>query len=164
NGLGDTIRVSLTEPLEEQIDPCRTNRNGIVLENLVPLKSDAASGSKVFVEAAVSEMDSPASILELLSLHHQHTVFLIVKKAWRKESLDTNGVKGSDLDSNANLKSKFKMKDIVNALNKLKLNPLAKVFFLSSYYYGQMDTYSVVFSNKSLGNNGFANNWRSVIA
>ncbi|KAK6132548.1 hypothetical protein DH2020_033650 [Rehmannia glutinosa] len=72
----------------------------------------------------------------------------------------TNGVKGSDLESNADSKSEMQMKEIVDMLKKLKLNPLAKEFFPSTYYYGQMGAYNFVFSNKNLGNDGFLNNRR----
>ncbi|KAK4420643.1 Polyadenylate-binding protein-interacting protein 9 [Sesamum alatum] len=71
-----------------------------------------------------------------------------------------NGVKGSDLNSNADSKSELQMKDFVDMLKKLKLNPLAKEFIPSSYYYGQMGAYNFVLSSENLGNDGFPNNRR----
>lgn len=65
----------------------------------------------------------------------------------------SNGVKNSD--SNSDSKSELQMKEIVDMLKKLKLNPLAKEFFPSSYYYGQMGDYNLVLSEK--GSDGFPN-------
>ncbi|KAH6764137.1 CTC-interacting domain 9 [Perilla frutescens var. frutescens] len=76
------------------------------------------------------------------------------------ESDVSNGVKISDSNSNADSKSELQMKEIVDMLQKLKLNPLAKEFFPSSYYYGQMGDYNFVLSDKNLGNDGFPNNRR----
>ncbi|GER29124.1 RNA-binding protein [Striga asiatica] len=126
-----------------------------------------AAGSEVFGEAAVLEMNSPAAVVEPSSPKDRGPDSEKgVEKSensysgMSEESRDTNGVKGSDVDSNADSKSEFKVKDIVDMLNKLKLNPLAKEFFPSSYNYGQMGAHSVVFSNKTLGNDGLANNRR----
>lgn len=67
----------------------------------------------------------------------------------------SNGVKNSDSNSIADSKSELQMKEIVDMLKDLKLNPLAKEFFPSSYYYGQMGDYNFVLSDK--GNDGFPN-------
>lgn len=75
----------------------------------------------------------------------------------------SNGGKNSDSNSIADSKSELQMKEIVDMLKKLKLNPLAKEFFPSSYnsiYYGQMGDYNFVLSDKNLGNDGFPNNRR----
>ncbi|CAA0808739.1 Polyadenylate-binding protein-interacting protein 9 [Striga hermonthica] len=127
-----------------------------------------AACSEVFGEVAGLEMNSPAAVVEPSSpkdsgpdsekgVGKSENSYSGMSEESRR---DANGVKGSDLDSNADSKSEFKVKDIVDMLNKLKLNPRAKEFFPSSYYYGQMGAYSVVFSNKNLGNDGFANNRR----
>ncbi|XP_057796063.1 polyadenylate-binding protein-interacting protein 8-like [Salvia miltiorrhiza] len=76
------------------------------------------------------------------------------------ESDASNGVKISDSNSNADSKSELQMKEIVDMLKKLKLNPMAKEFFPSNYYYGQMGDYNFVLSDKNLGNDGFPNNRR----
>lgn len=67
----------------------------------------------------------------------------------------SNGVKNSDSNSIADSKSELQMKEIVDMLKDLKLNPLAKEFFPSSYYYGQMGDYNFAISDK--GNDGFPN-------
>ncbi|KAA8526683.1 hypothetical protein F0562_008114 [Nyssa sinensis] len=69
-----------------------------------------------------------------------------------------NGAKDSDS------KSEFKMQDIVDMLSKLKLNPLAKEFFPSSYSHDRSrdqlaaDNFSP--ANKHSGNDGYPNNRR----
>lgn len=73
------------------------------------------------------------------------------------ESDVSNGVKISDSNSNADSKSELQMKEIVDMLKKLKLNPMAKEFFPSNYCYGQMGDYNFVLSDKNLGNDGFPN-------
>lgn len=74
------------------------------------------------------------------------------------ESDECNGVK--DLSSNEGSKSELKMKEIVDMLNKLKLNPQAKEFFPSSYYYGHMGDFNFVLSDHNLGIDVFPNNQR----
>ncbi|CAI9784314.1 unnamed protein product [Fraxinus pennsylvanica] len=56
-------------------------------------------------------------------------------------------------------KSEMKMKEIVDMLKQLKLNPLAKEFFPSSYNSSQMGDNNFV-ATKISGNDGFANNRR----
>ncbi|KAK4484621.1 hypothetical protein RD792_007210 [Penstemon davidsonii] len=78
-----------------------------------------------------------------------------------EESGESDCVKdSSDLNSNADSKSELQMKEFVDMLNKLKLNPMAKEFFPSSYYHGQMGAINFVAFNKDLGNDGFPNNNR----
>ncbi|KAL2531123.1 Protein kinase domain-containing protein [Abeliophyllum distichum] len=60
------------------------------------------------------------------------------------------GVKDSDSDS----KSELQIKDIVDMLKKLKLNPLAKEFFPSSYHNGQMGSNNFVLAGKNSGIDG----------
>ncbi|KAL3631508.1 Polyadenylate-binding protein-interacting protein 8-like isoform X1 [Castilleja foliolosa] len=131
-----------------------------------------AAGAEVFGEAAELEMNSPASAAATIAVEplSPKTSNPSSEKNMEKnknsdsemsgESVVINGVKGSDLDSNADSKSEIQMKEIVDMLNKLKLNPLAKEFFPSSYYYGQMGPYNIVFSNKNLGNDGVITNRR----
>ncbi|KAI3465973.1 hypothetical protein Pfo_022636 [Paulownia fortunei] len=126
-----------------------------------------AAGAEVFGEAGVLEMDSPAAVIEPSS--PKNTSPASEKNIEKNENSNseksgetdvTNGVKGSDLNSNADSKSELQIKEIVDMLKKLKLNPLAKEFFPSSYYYGQMGAYNFVLSNKNLGNDDFPNNRR----
>ncbi|KAG6423771.1 hypothetical protein SASPL_114174 [Salvia splendens] len=71
-----------------------------------------------------------------------------------EESDISNGVKISDSKLNVDSKSELQMKEIVDMLKKLKLNPMAKEFFPSNYYYGQMGDYNFVLSDKNLGDDG----------
>ena len=68
--------------------------------------------------------------------------------------ISSNG--GKETDS----KSDFKMQDIVDMLSKLKLNPLAKEFFPSSYSHDRKSENDLVQNNKNQGTNGFPNNRR----
>ncbi|KAL3651095.1 Polyadenylate-binding protein-interacting protein 9 [Castilleja foliolosa] len=91
----------------------------------------------------------------------------VVKKTISEEKLENldnldsvesdDGVKGSDLK---NSKSELQMKEIVDMLNTLKLNPMAKEFFPSTYYQGQIGAQTFVPNNKNLRNDGFPNNRR----
>ncbi|KAL1567291.1 Polyadenylate-binding protein-interacting protein 9 [Salvia divinorum] len=76
------------------------------------------------------------------------------------ESDVSNGVKISDSNSSVDSKSELQMKEIVDMLKKLKLNPMAKEFFPSNYCYAEMGDYNFVLSDKNLGNDGFPNNRR----
>ncbi|KAG8364797.1 hypothetical protein BUALT_Bualt18G0036100 [Buddleja alternifolia] len=71
---------------------------------------------------------------------------------------ETDGVRDSDLNPFVGSKSELEMKEIVDMLKKLKLNPLAKEFFPSSYSHGQMGAYNFVISDKGSGRDGFPNN------
>ncbi|KAL0328352.1 UNVERIFIED_CONTAM: Polyadenylate-binding protein-interacting protein 9 [Sesamum calycinum] len=126
-----------------------------------------AAGAEVSGETAVLEMDFPVAVLEPSS--PEKTTPASEKNTEKNEKSSSekagevdviNGVKGSDLNSNADSKSELQMKDFVDMLKKLKLNPLAKEFIPSSYYYGQMGAYNFVLSSESLGNDGFPNNRR----
>uniref|UniRef100_A0A5B7AD94 Putative polyadenylate-binding protein-interacting protein 8-like n=1 Tax=Davidia involucrata TaxID=16924 RepID=A0A5B7AD94_DAVIN len=70
----------------------------------------------------------------------------------------SNGAKDSDS------KSEFKVQDIVDMLSKLKLNPLAKEFFPSSYSpdrnRDQLAANNFSPADKHLGNDGYLNNRR----
>ncbi|KAK4487191.1 hypothetical protein RD792_006510 [Penstemon davidsonii] len=75
-----------------------------------------------------------------------------------ENSVERDGVKNSELNSNGDSKSELEMKEFVDMLKNLKLNPMAKEFFPSSYYQPQMVAYSFVPFDKNLGNDGFPNN------
>nr|GMC72648.1 polyadenylate-binding protein-interacting protein 8-like isoform X1 [Ipomoea batatas]GME13073.1 polyadenylate-binding protein-interacting protein 8-like isoform X1 [Ipomoea batatas] len=64
-----------------------------------------------------------------------------------------DGDKGSDSDPNSilNSKSEYQMQDLVDMLKTLKLNPLAKEFFPSSYHRDQMGANNFVGAHKGLG-------------
>ncbi|KAM7495334.1 hypothetical protein LguiB_029943 [Lonicera macranthoides] len=66
--------------------------------------------------------------------------------------ISSNG--GKETDS----KSDFKMQDIVDMLSKLKLNPLAKEFFPSSYSHDRKSENDLVQNKKNQGTDGFPNN------
>ncbi|CAA0816370.1 Polyadenylate-binding protein-interacting protein 9 [Striga hermonthica] len=126
-----------------------------------------AAGAEVFGEAAVLEMNSPAAIVEPSSPNDRGPAgeknMEKIENSYSEmseESGGTNEVKGSDTNSNADSKSELGVNDIVDMLKILKLNPLAKEFFPSSYNYGHMGAYSFVFYNNNLGNDGFKNNLR----
>ncbi|CAI9088950.1 OLC1v1023416C4 [Oldenlandia corymbosa var. corymbosa] len=71
----------------------------------------------------------------------------------------SNGAKESDSSSNnSNSKSDIQMQDIVDMLKTLKLNPLAKEFFPSSYHRDQMGLNIMPVMNWA--NPGFPNNRR----
>lgn len=87
-----------------------------------------AAGAEVCGEAAVLEMDSPAAAAAA------------VEPSSPKIEIPTCGnevencVKDSGLNPDMDAKSELQMKEIVNMLKKLELNPLAKEFFPSSYH------------------------------
>lgn len=74
-----------------------------------------------------------------------------------------DGDKGSDSDPNSmlNSKSEYQMQDLVDMLKTLKLNPLAKEFFPSSYHRDQMGVNNFVGAHRSLGSDS-ARNYRKV--
>ncbi|KAL3632244.1 Polyadenylate-binding protein-interacting protein 9 [Castilleja foliolosa] len=123
-----------------------------------------AAGTEVVGEAAVLEMNSPAAAAIVEEPLSQKSTHLSSEKTMDKnknsdsemsgESGVTDGVK---VDSNAD---SIQMNEIVEMLNKLKLNPMAKEFFPSSYYYFQMGPYNFLFSNKISGNDGVLTNRR----
>ncbi|XP_052179025.1 polyadenylate-binding protein-interacting protein 9-like [Diospyros lotus] len=74
---------------------------------------------------------------------------------------DTEKPKAEPVDSGekeADPKSEFKMRDIVDMLSKLKLNPLAKEFFPSSYLHDR--NRDQLAANNQFGNDGNPNNRR----
>ncbi|CAK9151783.1 unnamed protein product [Ilex paraguariensis] len=70
----------------------------------------------------------------------------------------SNGVQ--DSGSNSNSKSELPMTDLTNMLSNLKLNPMAKEFFPSSYNRDQLAVNNVVTANMNSGNDGHPNNRR----
>ncbi|XP_055807937.1 polyadenylate-binding protein-interacting protein 9-like [Solanum dulcamara] len=75
------------------------------------------------------------------------------------ESVVNGDVKVSDLVSNG--KSDYEMQDIVvDMLNNLKLNPMAKEFVPSSYNRDQIIFNNFVTADKTIGGDGFRNNRR----
>ncbi|KAL1562856.1 Polyadenylate-binding protein-interacting protein 9 [Salvia divinorum] len=132
-----------------------------------------AAGAEVSGEGVV--VDSQIAVVEPSSpKNHSHPIEKIVVKieddnenenenfssVKPEESDISNGVKISDSKLNVDSKSELQMKEIVDMLKKLKLNPMAKEFFPSNYYYGQMGDYNFVLSDKNLGDDGFPNNRR----
>ncbi|XP_075506467.1 polyadenylate-binding protein-interacting protein 9-like [Primulina tabacum] len=77
-----------------------------------------------------------------------------------KESGETENVEDSVLSANADQKSELEIKEIVDMLKELKLNPLAEEFFPSYFYHGSMEAISVVPSDYDLGYHGSSNNRR----
>lgn len=76
-----------------------------------------------------------------------------------EESADPN-VKESGETDNADEKSGLEMKEIVDMLKELKLNPLAEEFFPSYFYHDSMEAISFVPSDNDVGYHGFSNNRR----
>lgn len=119
-----------------------------------------AADLEVSVEGGVLGMDSP--VVETSSPKttsggniekNENEIFNSEKSGESDEG--NGGVKDSDSNSNEDSKSEFKMKEIVDMLKKLKLNPQAKEFFPSSYYYGQLGDFNFVLADHNLGNDGF---------
>lgn len=77
-----------------------------------------------------------------------------------KESGETENVEDSVLGANADQKSELEIKEIVDMLKELKLNPLAEEFFPSYCYHGSMEAISFVPSDSDLGYHGSSNNRR----
>ncbi|XP_031105716.1 polyadenylate-binding protein-interacting protein 8-like [Ipomoea triloba] len=73
-----------------------------------------------------------------------------------------DGDKGSDSDPNSilNSKSEYQMQDLVDMLKTLKLNPLAKEFFPSSYHRDQIGANNFVGAHKGLGGPDSVRNYR----
>ncbi|CAI9757150.1 unnamed protein product [Fraxinus pennsylvanica] len=116
-------------------------------------KIDEVSGETVTVAVAVEMVPSSPKNTETASekINEKNDNFNI------KDSGDKDVdfiVKDSDS------KSEMQMKEIVDMLKKLKLNPLAKEFFPSSYNRSQMVDNNFVPAKKLSGNDGFAKNPR----
>ncbi|KAI3457560.1 hypothetical protein Pfo_014223 [Paulownia fortunei] len=123
-----------------------------------------AAGAEVSGEAAVLEMESSAAVVEPSS--PKNTILTSEKNIEKFDNPNSevsgetdviDGLKDSDLISNVDSKSELQMKEIVDMLKKLKLNPLAEEFFPSSCHQGQMGPYNFVPINKNSGNDGFPN-------
>ncbi|KAK6132094.1 hypothetical protein DH2020_034160 [Rehmannia glutinosa] len=126
-----------------------------------------AAGAEVSGEAAVVDMVSPAAAVnEPLSPKKTIPSENNIENFDNSNSVEsgetdvTDGHKDSDMNSNADSKSELQMKEIVDMLKKLKLNPMAKEFFPSSYNQGQMGVHNFDLNNKNLGNDGFPNHRR----
>ncbi|KAL7129335.1 hypothetical protein ABFS83_13G059700 [Erythranthe nasuta] len=130
-----------------------------------------AAGAEVSGEAAVLGMNSPAAVVEPSS--PKNTTPTVVENLGEFDDSNSdesvqndgkNGVKGgSDLNSNVDSKSKseseLEMKQIVDMLKKLKLNPMAKEFVPSSYYQGgPIGGFTFVPIDKISGIDGSPNN------
>ncbi|KAK6134468.1 hypothetical protein DH2020_031785 [Rehmannia glutinosa] len=97
-----------------------------------------AAGAEVSGEAAVVDMVSPAAAAVNEPLSPKKTIPSEnnIEKFDNSNSVEsgdtdvTDGHKDSDMNSNADSKSELQMKEIVDMLKKLKLNPMAKEFFL----------------------------------
>ncbi|KAL6554324.1 Polyadenylate-binding protein-interacting protein 8-like isoform X1 [Orobanche minor] len=113
-----------------------------------------AAGAEVSGVAAVSDTVSTGAVVKTICEEK-------FEKNDNSNSVESGGTDHSALkDSDSDSKSEMQMKEIVDMLKKLKLNPMAKEFFPSSYYQGQMGAHSFVPNNKNLGNDGFPNNRR----
>ncbi|KAL8506206.1 hypothetical protein ACS0TY_017171 [Phlomoides rotata] len=111
----------------------------------------SVEGGVFGTDSPVVEPSSPKTTNERKIEKNENEIFNSEKSG---ESEERNGVKDSDL------KSELKLKEIVDMLKKLKLNPQAKEFFPSSSYYGQMGDFNFVLSDHNLGIDGFPNNQR----
>ncbi|KAH6780810.1 CTC-interacting domain 9 [Perilla frutescens var. hirtella] len=125
-----------------------------------------AADAEVSGEAAVVKMESPAAAVEPSS--PKNTIpspttennVEIFGNSNSENSGESDGVKDSGLNPNVDSKSELQMKEIVDMLKKLELNPSAKEFFPSSYsYQSQNGAYNVPI-NKTFGNDGFPNQRR----
>ncbi|XP_057812297.1 polyadenylate-binding protein-interacting protein 9-like [Salvia miltiorrhiza] len=110
-----------------------------------------AAGAEVFGEAAVLKMESPAAAVEPSSPK------INVENFGNSKSENSDDVNDSGLNSDVDSKSELRMKEIVDMLKKLELNPLAKEFFPSSYHQNHNVAY---ISPVNFGNGGFSNHTR----
>ncbi|KAI5662182.1 hypothetical protein M9H77_21505 [Catharanthus roseus] len=117
-----------------------------------------AAGAEVFGEKAVVE--SPAA---------EPSSPKITETAPKNADANSNsngiskddGAKENDSSSNnSNEKSETEMEDIDDMFKNLKLNPLAKEFFPSSYNRDQLGLSNFMVADKIWGNDGFPNNRR----
>ncbi|KZV29740.1 nucleolysin TIAR-like [Dorcoceras hygrometricum] len=124
-----------------------------------------AAGAEVTGDAAIKEMETPVAVLDLPKATDASTEkpvennFDSDSKEWADTEVN-GGVKDSDLNSNGDSKSEMEVKEIVDILKKLKLNPQAKEFFPSSQHHGQMGIIKFAPDDKNLGNDSFPNNQR----
>lgn len=116
-----------------------------------------AAGAEVYGEAAVLEMESvePPSPKNANPTSENNVDFF--GNSDSENSGGTDGVNDSGLNPNVDSKSNLQMKEIVDMLKKLELNPLAKEFFPSSYCYQTQNGAYDLANNKGFGNDGFPN-------
>ncbi|XP_073125608.1 polyadenylate-binding protein-interacting protein 9-like isoform X2 [Henckelia pumila] len=116
-------------------------------------------------DAAIKEMENPVAVLDppkATDASAEKSVENNVSSDFKEfaETEGNGGVKDSDLNSDGDSKSEMEVNEIVDILKKLKLNPLAKEFFPSSYYHAQMGIINFAPDDKNSGNDGFPNNQR----
>lgn len=116
-----------------------------------------AAGAEVVGEAAAVGMDSPTGFEPLSPKNSDKSVENNENSISEPDMVD-GGVQDSDLKPNVDSKSELQMKNFVDMLKNLKLNPLAKEFIPSSNYYGQVGGYGFLISAKNSGNDTFPNN------
>ncbi|KAL8507796.1 hypothetical protein ACS0TY_018362 [Phlomoides rotata] len=122
------------------------------------------AGEEVSGGGAVLELESSAAVVELSSpkittpASETNTEKFVDSNS--EESGEIDGVKDSGLNSIAGSKSELQMKEFVDMLEKLKLNPQAKEFFPSSYYQSQLGALSFMSFDNDMGYDGFPNNRR----
>ncbi|CAA3015521.1 polyadenylate-binding -interacting 8-like isoform X2 [Olea europaea subsp. europaea] len=118
------------------------------------------AGTEVSVETSVVEMEKPAAVPVAVEFSSPENTDTASENSTEKKA-DSNAKEsgerdvtsvGKDYDSDS--KSELQMKDIVDMLKKLKLNPLAKEFFPSSYYPGQTGARNFVLADKNSGIDG----------
>lgn len=124
------------------------------------------AGAEVSGGGAVMEMESSAAVVDEPSSPPKITTPTSEMNTEKfvnsdsEESGKIDGVKDSGLNSVADSKSELKMKEFVDMLKKLELNPQAKEFFPSSYYQSQIGPFSFVSLDKDMGYDGLPNNQR----
>lgn len=120
------------------------------------------AGAEVSGGGAVLEMESSAAVVDepkiTIPTSEMNTEKFVNSDS--EESGKIDGVKDSGLISIADSKSELKMKEFVDMLKKLELNPQAKEFFPSSYYQSQIGPFSFVSLDKDMGYDGLPNNRR----
>ncbi|CAA2973922.1 polyadenylate-binding -interacting 8-like isoform X2 [Olea europaea subsp. europaea] len=113
-----------------------------------------AAGTEVSVETAVVEMEYPGDVaVEYSSTENTDTASDKKANSNAKESGERD-VTSVFNDSGSDSKSELQMKDIVDMLKKLKLNPLAKEFFPSSYYHSEKGANNFVLTDTNSGIDG----------
>lgn len=116
-----------------------------------------AAGAEVSGEAAVLKMESVEPPSPKSAIPTTENNVEIFGNSDSENSGGTDGVDDSGSNPNADSKSNLQMKEIVDMLKKLELNPLAKEFFPSSYCYQSQNGVHDLANNKDFGNDGFPN-------
>ncbi|KAL2496601.1 Polyadenylate-binding protein-interacting protein 9 [Forsythia ovata] len=121
-----------------------------------------AAGAEVSGETVAVEMVSSAAVtVEPSSPKNTDTASENNNEKNANFNIKYTGEKDVNyIDKDSDSESEMQMKEIVDMLKKLKLNPLAKEFFPSSYHRSQMGDNNFVPANKISGNDGFPNNRR----